>query len=84
MLILAFIPELYVGGSYLRVGIILGGLVLLLESINSSANIFIYYHMSSKYRTVFQTLFCKQTDKVSDIAHKKEGPFERSSDDRHV
>lgn len=35
----------------------LGGFGLMLESVSSSMNILIYYHMSTKYRTTFRQLF---------------------------
>lgn len=59
MLAVAFEPELTVGGKYISVGFYLGGLGMLLESINSSVNIFIYYHMGSRFRGAFVTIFCK-------------------------
>lgn len=58
MLIVAFKPELNIYGRYWNVGLVMAGVGLFLESINSSANIFIYYHMSGKYRNTFRHLFC--------------------------
>lgn len=52
-----FEPEINVGGKYVNIGIILAGVGVLLESINSSGNIFIYYLMSSKYRETFHVIF---------------------------
>lgn len=45
------IPQFSFTGEYRNVLIIVSGLGFLLESINSSVNIFIYYRMSSKYKT---------------------------------
>lgn len=56
-LVAAFEPEVSYGGKYIKVGILLVGFSLLLESINSSMNIFIYFHMSSNYRDVFRKVF---------------------------
>lgn len=57
MLVLALEPQLNLGGKYQSIGITLGSISVLLESVNSSVNIFIYYHMSSKYRTTFLKIF---------------------------
>jgi hypothetical protein len=57
MLVIGFIPELSVGGKYMSLSVIICGLGYVLESINSSMNIFIYYYMSSKYRESFLKLF---------------------------
>lgn len=54
-------PELSLSGKYINILTMLAGIGILLESVNSSANIFIYYHMSTNYRTVFKKLF---VDKV--------------------
>lgn len=45
-------------GKYRNVVVLLGGTGFVLESINSSVNIFIYYGMSSRYRNTFRQLFC--------------------------
>lgn len=50
-------PELSIDGTYRNTLIVVGGLGFVLESINSSVNIFIYYHMSSKYRCIFHQIF---------------------------
>ncbi|CAG5114703.1 unnamed protein product, partial [Candidula unifasciata] len=50
-------PELSINGRYRNMLIIFGGLGTILESLNSSVNIFIYYQMSSKYRSNFHQLF---------------------------
>lgn len=50
-------PELSVDGKYFQLLFLAGGFALLVESVNSSVNIVIYYHMSSKYRTVLREMF---------------------------
>lgn len=57
MLAVAFNPDLSLGGKYVNISIIIGGLDFVLESINSSGNIFIYYHMSIRYRSTFRQIF---------------------------
>lgn len=57
MMIAAFDPRFGVGGKYFYLNIVTGGTAVLLEAVNSSVNIFIYYHMSSKYRQTFLLLF---------------------------
>lgn len=59
MLAMAFVPAIAIGGTYVYIGIVAGAIGTLLESINSSSNIFIYYHMSSNYKEAFQIIFCK-------------------------
>lgn len=60
MLAVAFVPDLTVGGKYFySVGSYVCSFMLVMESINSSANIFIYYNMSSKYRDTFKSLMCE-------------------------
>lgn len=54
---MSFVPELSINGKYVNVLFIIGGIGFVLESLNSSVNIFIYYHMSSKYRSVFLEVF---------------------------
>ncbi|XP_005100339.1 allatostatin-A receptor-like [Aplysia californica] len=50
-------PELSVDGQYRNLFFILFSFGYILESTNSALNIFIYYEMSSKYRTVFNHTF---------------------------
>lgn len=50
-------PEFSIDGKYKNIFIVVFGLSFILESTNSAVNIFIYYRMSSKYRTVFRKLF---------------------------
>lgn len=57
-IVMSLIPEFSITGRHINTIIVLGGLSSALESINSSANIFIYYHMSSKYREVIRALLC--------------------------
>lgn len=54
---MALIPELSLEGKHKNKLVVLGGLGVILESVNSSGNIFIYYHMSSKYRSIFRQIF---------------------------
>lgn len=54
---MSMVPGLSIDGKYRNILTVLGGLGFVLESINASMNIFIYYHMSSKYRDAFQKLF---------------------------
>lgn len=46
-----------VKGKYRFVTFILGGVGVILESINSAVNIFVYYGMSTKYRIAFRKTF---------------------------
>lgn len=57
IVVVAFDPAVSFGGKYFKIALITGGLGFLLESINSSCNIFIYLHMSSKYRETFLNIF---------------------------
>lgn len=50
--------EFSVDGKYQNINLITIGIGLLLESINSASNIFIYYNMSSRYQAVFRQVFC--------------------------
>lgn len=47
------VPGFSIDGKFRNLLIVMGGLGFLLESVNSSMNIFIYYYMSSKFREVF-------------------------------
>lgn len=55
---MSVVPELSLDGKYRNIIIMIGGFSFVLESINSSVNIFLYFHMSSKYRATFLQLFC--------------------------
>lgn len=57
--IVAFNLDFTVGGKHLNTGIVLAAFGVILESVNSSSNIFIYYYMSSKYRDTFHSIFYK-------------------------
>lgn len=52
-------PELSHDGKYQHVLRMAGGICVVFESVNSSANIFIYYHMSSKFKETFRALFVR-------------------------
>lgn len=57
ILAIPFEPALFLNGKYLNVTIVISGFSYVMESINSSTNIFIYMKMSSKYRVTFRKLF---------------------------
>lgn len=50
------VPQLSLDGAFANTLISLGSMAFILESTNSAINIFIYYHMSSRYRAVFRQL----------------------------
>lgn len=52
-------PELIIFGAYNNSFFTVWSFAFLLDSINSSVNIFVYYKMSTKYRTMFGSLFGK-------------------------
>lgn len=54
---LSLVPGFSVFGKYKNILDLLGCLSFILEAINSSVNIFIYYDMSSKYRSMLVMLF---------------------------
>ncbi|BFZ07874.1 hypothetical protein BsWGS_10913 [Bradybaena similaris] len=56
------VPDLAIDGRFRNILIVVGGICFILESVNSSVNIFIYYHMSTKFRTIFRQLFCMTPD----------------------
>lgn len=60
MFAVAFEPSLIYGGSYTRLGLVLVGLGFVLESVNSSGNIFIYYYVSSNFKDTFRKIFLKE------------------------
>lgn len=51
-------PAFSLDGSQRNIFIVMFSFAFILESANSAMNIFIYYRMSSKYRSVFRRLFC--------------------------
>lgn len=50
-------PDFFTSSKYINLILVLGSTGVLLESINSSCKIFIYYYMRHKYRNVFLSLF---------------------------
>lgn len=57
-LVMSMYPSFAIDGDNRNILILVGGLGLVMESINSSMNIFVYYHMSSRFREVFHGLSC--------------------------
>ncbi|KAH9519147.1 hypothetical protein Btru_074842 [Bulinus truncatus] len=51
------VPELSITGKYRNIFFIISSFSFILESTNSSLNIFIYYSMSSKYKAMFNRMF---------------------------
>lgn len=60
MFAIAFEPSLFINGKYMKVTQLLCGLPYIMECINCSMNIFIYYNMSTKYRDTFCKLFIRK------------------------
>ncbi|BFZ07871.1 hypothetical protein BsWGS_10910 [Bradybaena similaris] len=56
LLAMAFVPDMSLNGKYLNATALIGGFIYTLESIKSSANIFIYNHMSTKYRDTLRSI----------------------------
>lgn len=50
-------PGLDIHGQYRKMVFVSLGFCVIVESINSSGNIFIYYHMSGRYKAVFREIF---------------------------
>lgn len=59
------VPGLSLDGKYVNTFVAMGSVGLVLESINSATNIFIYYSMSSRYRTAFRAVIICQENKQS-------------------
>lgn len=59
MLVVALQPDLSVNSKNFDISVAVCGIVSLLESLNSSLNIFIYYNMSGNYRRTFNNIFCR-------------------------
>lgn len=57
MMAVALEPDLNLNGKYLNITVIMSGFIYILEGINASMNIFIYKHMSTRYRDTFRTIF---------------------------
>lgn len=56
-MVVAYEPRFNIGGEYIRFSVLFAGLGLLVQAVNSSLNIFIYYSMSTKYRDTFKMIF---------------------------
>ncbi|XP_012945941.1 somatostatin receptor type 2-like [Aplysia californica] len=54
-------PELSVIGRYANMNWVLFSTAFVIESLNSSVNIFVYYRMSSKYKEAFNEVFKRGT-----------------------
>ncbi|XP_035828061.1 uncharacterized protein LOC101850033 [Aplysia californica] len=50
-------PEFSIDGQYRNIFFVVFSFCFILESINSSVNIFVYYNMSTKYKDTFNVLF---------------------------
>ncbi|BFZ03210.1 hypothetical protein BsWGS_06249 [Bradybaena similaris] len=59
---MAYEPEFNFGRKYNNIGVLIWAVVLFLETINSSANIFVYYSMSSKFKATLTGLLNMYTD----------------------
>lgn len=59
-------PGLSVDGTYRNTLVLIGGVCIFCESLNSSVNIFIYYSMSRNYRDIFHQMFHIKNDKCWD------------------
>ncbi|XP_005110376.1 tachykinin-like peptides receptor 86C [Aplysia californica] len=60
-LCMALIPEYSIVGRYSNLFNVSFSFVFILESINSSVNLFVFYKMSSRYREVFNAMFLKKS-----------------------
>lgn len=58
---MSFFPDYSVKGKNFNVLIMVAGAGSVLESINSSVNICVYYRMSTNYRNVFNKMFTNKT-----------------------
>ncbi|GFS12598.1 chemosensory receptor B [Elysia marginata] len=61
MVVLILVPEFDFGRRYANMYAITGMLFLCVDCINCSANVIIYYKMSSKFRQAMQCLYSRQT-----------------------
>ncbi|GFS23773.1 chemosensory receptor A [Elysia marginata] len=57
MVAVVFVPGFDFGGRYVNLWILTGMTFLIIDCINCSANVMIYYNMSSKFRTATRELF---------------------------
>ena len=60
MIIIMNVPEFSFTGRYYRLFDIIGLSFVGMNSINSGANVIIYYRMSNKFRQAMLSLFCKE------------------------
>lgn len=51
-------PEFCIGGHFVNAFFAFWSFAFVFEAVNSSVNIFMYYHMSTKYRGTFDLIFC--------------------------
>lgn len=51
-------PEFYVDGQYKNINTVTIGVGFMLESVSCASNIFIYFHMSTKFRATMWRVFC--------------------------
>ncbi|KAI8795002.1 psychosine receptor [Biomphalaria glabrata] len=61
---LSFVRELKLGGAYFNIAFLCYTFTFLMETINCSVSILVYYKMSTKFRTTAQEMLkvCKKTD----------------------
>lgn len=59
LFVVACVPSLFINGKHVKITQLLFGVTYIIESINCSMNICIYYNMSSRYRDTFRMLFVK-------------------------
>lgn len=63
---MALEPQLAINGLYKNTLLVIFGIGAIMETINASVNIFIYYNMSSKYRATFQNIFRQGKSQTAD------------------
>ncbi|XP_005090756.1 uncharacterized protein LOC101854920 [Aplysia californica] len=62
-LFMALEPEFSHGGRYKNIYFVVWSFSFVMETVNSSVNIFVYLKMSSKYRAVFMKTFLRKEEK---------------------
>lgn len=72
------VPKLSIDGTFGNMFAIVFSFAYILESINASFNIFIYYRVSSRYRQVFREAFCRPWDMEDNKGDKKPLAYELS------